>query len=108
MLARALIPAGFMPGQSATGALTVEFCSGVASHQIVVHYSDDGHPLPERPRSHEPCPYAASATSAPPPAPVALPASAPAVRLTPDQSDLTVEYLDPLRRPGARAPPQAA
>ncbi len=108
LLFRALIPAGFMPGQTAAGALTVELCSGMGYQQSVVHYTGDGHPVPERGGSHDPCPFAASAGGAPPPSGVpqlAIASTAGPAALPPPTR---IQHADPTRRPTARAPPSFA
>lgn len=107
LLFRALIPVGFMPGQTAAGALTVELCSGMGYQQSVVHFAGDGQPLPDR-GSHDPCPFAASAGGAPPPSDlpqVAIAFAAGPAALPPDTR---FQYVDPARRPTARAPPSFA
>jgi hypothetical protein len=107
---RALVPAGFMFASDGGTSLTVKLCHGAESRLTVVHYDDDGRPVDSRSdhRAGGPCPYAASALLAPPPAiDVARPIDDGPASLGPDPAAPLLPR-DHARRPGARAPPLVA
>ncbi len=96
---RLAIPAGFMPGVGADHQVTLKMCHGAG-------------PLPaaptDEPQGHEaPCAYAASATTAPPPAAIVQVAGATGATAS-RETTFTQPALRPVfRAQSPRAPPLA-
>lgn len=94
LLARALLPVGFMPAVGATGVQLV-FCADSGPN----HAPDDG-------RLDGTCPYALSAGAAPPPAVALVAFVAPSLAVPSAAPDRPAGGLSgPRRQTASRAPP---
>ncbi len=103
LLARLLVPGGWMPVIDASGAVRVAICTGAGPTTITLHTDPAGQP--EAPR--DPCPYGlagAQALAVPPPPALPLAPAALALLLLPA---LLAARLVAWRamRPPARGPP---
>src|SRR3954467_12829930 len=105
LLLRFMVPAGFMIGTAASGAPGLVLCPGVEAPIHVMAMRGHNHAPAHDPARHReaPCPFAALAAPALPPAPPAfLPPLAPAVETT------TVATLTAAAPPALAAPPPPA
>ncbi len=87
ILLRALIPAGFMPGRSDTGAIAMVVCTGSGALTMVM--DRDGHWSPAKPdhapgksQPDHPCAFAAAAAALTQPAGILEPLPAPVAENT--------------------------
>jgi hypothetical protein len=105
IMLRALVPAGFMIGASASGAPVLILCPGVEPPPIQMAMRGHAHAPGHDPATHResPCPFAALAAPALPPAPLTVappPAQPPQARLE--------AQLRAAAAPGLAAPPPPA
>lgn len=106
LLLRAGLPAGYMIGTDAAGAVTIELCSG---RTMVMQPPRDGGDQPARPHQ-SPCPFGVLAAPATPPAPplpvIAAPVATPALLAAPRPAPPVAEATAP--PPPATGPPPRA
>jgi hypothetical protein len=107
LAARMLVPPGFMPGTSASGAPSMQMCHGAGPLPASTHPVPTGDdPAPEQGQHHEaPCVFAAAGSAAPPPI-VSVGVVAPqAVDADRSPAELTFFQRSLHRAQAARAPP---